>query len=201
MSILVISGSQRRNSQSLKVSKFVIETLKKDFDVESELLDLCDIQLPWWTDHKDSKDIQENEWVKVKNKIDKALGYVFVVPEWNGGLTAVVKNFFYYCNSNELADKAGYIITVTSSYTGGNYPALELRMGSSKNTQICYVPEHLHIRSVSHVLNSIEPVDDNDSYIRARLQYGLNIFLHYTSALTEIRAMDIRNFEAFPYGM
>tara|TARA_B100000073_G_scaffold345068_1_gene353253 strand:- start:4150 stop:4755 length:606 start_codon:yes stop_codon:yes gene_type:complete len=201
MSIIIISSSQRLDSQSFKVSNYIQKNLKTDFEVDSTIIDLAQIQLPMWTDHKNSKEIQEKAWQKIKPILKDAFGYVIVTPEWSGGITPALKNFFLYCTDQELTDKPAYLVSVTASYTGGNLPLAELRQSCFKNTQICYIPEQMIIRSVKHVLNDPNPNTDEDSYTRARLQYGLNIFLHYVSCLINIREESIRDLKNFPYGM
>ena len=201
MSILIISASQRHDSQSSKVSVFVQTYLKKDFLVEAEILDLSNDPLPFWTDHPEDKERQSKAWQPIRVLCQQALGFVIVTPEWGGGITPVLKNFFLYCEDHELADKPAYIIGITSSYGGGSYPAAELRLSSFKNTHICFIPEQVIIRSVKHMLNTAEPVDEQDFNIRARLVYGLNILLHYANCMIELRDKKIRDFNSFPYGM
>ena len=197
MSLLIISASQRHASQSLKVSQFVRDALQRDFEVQADLLDLAAEPLLLWTDHPD----QAAAWGPMSQRCRDAFGFVIVTPEWGGGITPALKNFFLYCDHQELADKPAYIIAVTSSYTGGIYPAAELRLSSFKNTQICFIPEQLIIRSVRHVLNDPEPISDDDFNVHARLQYGLNLLLHYANCMLPLRDQSIRDFESFPYGM
>lgn len=201
MTIIIISSSQRFNSQSLKVSKYIQKNLENDFEVQSTILDLAQLDLPVWRDDDKAKEIQNKVWSKIQPNLKEAMGFVIVTPEWSGGVTPALKNFFLFCTNYELTDKPAYLVSVTSSYTGGNLPLAELRLSCFKNTQICYVPEQMIIRSVNHVLNDESPESDNDLYARARIQYGLNIFLHYVSCLIDVRDRNLRDHANFPYGM
>lgn len=201
MSLLIISASQRHGSQSIKVANFIKEMLLRDFEVQANLLDLASESLPIWTDHPDRKDEQATAWQPISQRCIDAFGFVIVTPEWGGGITPVLKNFFLYCNHQELADKPAYIVSITSGYAGGGYPAAELRLGSFKNTQICYIPEQLILRSITHILNDPEPTSQDDFTARVRLQYGLKLLLSYANCMIPLRHQAIRDFDSFPYGM
>jgi NAD(P)H-dependent FMN reductase len=201
MSIVIISASQRLQSESFKVSRYIQAILLEVFEVQANVLDLADIVLPFWTDHADAKELQASQWAPIRRQLELAVGLVIVSPEWSGGITPALKNFFLYCTNHELADKPAYLVSVTSSYTGGVYPLAELRLSSHKNTHICFIPEQLTIHSVQHVLNQKETANESDFNVRVRLQYGLGVLLNYASCMIELRKCNFRDFDAFPYGV
>ena len=201
MSIVIISASQRLQSESLKVSRYIQGSLFEDFEVQADILDLADLVLPLWTDHADAQELQASQWAPIRRQLKLAVGLVIVSPEWSGGITPALKNFFLYCNNHELADKPAYLVSVTSSYAGGFYPLAELRLSSHKNTHICYIPEQLTVHSVRHVLNQKEVANESDFNVRARLQYGLGVLLNYASCMIELRKLNFRDFDTFPYGV
>lgn len=200
MKIFIVSGSQRRESQSRKVAHFVASLLSSRHGAEHFIFELSGAPLPFWTDEDDLASIQDLAWKPVKAELDAADGIVIITPEWNGMSTPALKNFFLYCNKNELTDKPAYLVAVSSGQ-GGCYSASELRVSSGKDTQICYIPEQVIIRNVNEVLNESTPQSEHDAYDRARLDHGLGLLVQYSLALAQVRASGARNVEFFPYGM
>jgi NAD(P)H-dependent FMN reductase len=201
MKIVILSGSQRQNSQSRKVAQFAQALLEQNHHVETFVLDLAIAPLLLWTDHADAAEEQARRWGPIATEIRQAEGLVIVSPEWNGMSPPALKNFFLYCTEQELADKPGYIIGVSSGRAGGTCPAAELRVSSFKDTQICYIPEQLIVRNVRDVLNEPDPQSEDDAYVRVRMDHGLGLLVQYSNSLTTVRTSGLRNFELFPYGM
>lgn len=199
MELSIINGSQRPLSESLKVSKYAQYLISNKFNIKTNLIDLELIKLPMWTDHKEEQLEQHYKWQTISAKLSTSSGIIIVSPEWNGSSTPQLKNFFLYCKNNELCDKPGYIISVTSSTVGGSYPVIDLRSNGYKNTGICYIPEHLIIRNVCHVLNSKNLDNDNDAYTKKRMLYGIEQLILYTEALKYVR--ENKKINKFPYGM
>jgi len=113
---------------------------------------------------------------------------------------ASLKNFFLWCNGQELSHKPGLIVSVARRL-GGSYPVVELRMSSYKNTQICWIPEHVIVRHVELMLNDSEPSGDDDALVRQRLQYGLTVLLEYTRALRTVRQSGAIDAQRYRWGM
>ena len=112
-----------------------------------------------------------------------------------------MKNFLLYNKPEIVADKPVFLVSVTSSFGGGSYPLAEMRMTASKNTQLCFIPEQLCVRSVNHVMNGSECENEIDNSLRERLDYGINVFLKYCEALRIVRDADIRDFTRYPFGL
>lgn len=98
MKIHVIVGSTRQNRLSEKPAQWIYEHAKTKPDLEVELLDLRDYQLPLVDEpiaplHLQAKysDERVQRW---SNKIAEADGYIVVSPEYNHGYPAVLKNAF-----------------------------------------------------------------------------------------------------------
>lgn len=201
MKLVIISGSQRLESQSIKVAYVAASLLKKRHEAESVVLDLAGAPLPFWTDDPGAADVQRAAWAPFAAHVRDCHGLVIVSPEWNGMASPALKNFFLYCTAHELTDKPGYIIGITSGRAGGAYPTSELRLSSGKDTQLCYIPEQLVIRDVVNVLNEAHPQTQDDAYALTRLDHGLGLLVQYADALVRVRASGARNLELFPFGM
>jgi hypothetical protein len=113
---------------------------------------------------------------------------------------ASLKNFFLWCTNQELSHKPALIVAVARR-AGGAYPVAELRMSSYKNTQICYIPEHVIVRQVESVLNGPEPASEDERYLRDRLAYALDLLIAYAGALRRVRASGVIDAERYPWGM
>jgi hypothetical protein len=113
---------------------------------------------------------------------------------------AGLKNLFLLCQGGELAHKPA-LITSLSSGLGGANPVNELRTSSYKNTRICYIPEHLIIRTCTTKLKDGQPLEEQDNSLRERVNYSVKLLLSYSKALQSVRDSGLVDLERFPYGM
>jgi len=203
MKISIISGSHRKNSQSLKVAKFVQRTLEAGLCDETFLLSLGDDPLPLWDQGVWDGDAQWQERLTpIKEQLASSDGVVIISPEYHGQVPAGLKNFFLLFGKAELGHKPGLIVSVSSG-DGGSYPVAELRMSSYKNSRLCYIPDHVIVRKVETALNDKTENNDqrSDPYYRERLQWSLNILKEYAVALKSVRASGATDSDKFKNGM
>ncbi|KAB8031805.1 NADPH-dependent FMN reductase [Fluviispira multicolorata] len=202
MNIIILSGSHREKSQSEKVSLYIQSNIKNQKELNVDIISLAKNPIPFIDD--DFLNGNDENWARIwkpiSSKLKEADGIIIVTPEWHGMSPSGVKNFLLLCKANEVGHKAGLIVSVSAGM-GGSYPIAELRMNSSKNTRICYIPEHLIIRDCHNVLNDKEPQSSNDSDIRKRISYTTNLFIEYSSALKKVRDSGIIDLKNFPNGM
>lgn len=181
--IALLSGSNRPQSQSLKVARFLQERLERlELCDATDLIDLASIRLPLWPE----KD-QDEVWRKQQQLLQNATALVVVSPEWNGMACPALKNFFLYAGLAELGHKPALLVGVSAG-SGGAYPIAELRASSYKNSRIMYLPEHLIVRNVDHVFNEDMPASDNDIRLRTRSDWVLRMLSSYDRALNSIRS-------------
>ena len=202
MKIAIISGSHRRNSQSMKVARHIEKTLQSGICEETWLYSLEGNPLPLWDEGVWDG---EQEWLEILTPLREQLSscdaLVVITPEWHGQVPAGLKNFFLLFGKNELSHKPALIVSVSAG-AGGAYPVAELRMSSYKNSRLCYIPEHVIIRDVESILNETGENDErSDSYIRERLEWSLNIRKHYAIALKDVRDSGVTLTEKFGNGM
>ena len=189
MKISIISGINRKNSQSIKISKIYFEKLNR-LDASVNLISLEKERLPFWEDDFEGNIPPYKEAFKnISIKLHESEGFVFVVPEWGGMVPSQVKNIFLLASNNEFAHKPGLIVTLSESL-GGSYPVVELRSFSYKNTKICWIPDHVIIRKVKE----FDP--DKDLRLNSRLDYSCKMLLEYSKALLSVRnAADLKTFK------
>ncbi len=180
--IVLLSGSNRPQSQSLKVSRFLQDRLERlELCEASDLIDLGSIRLPLWPE-KDHYAV----WSEQQKLLQNATALVVVSPEWNGMACPALKNFFLYAGLAELGHKPALLVGVSAG-SGGAYPIAELRASSYKNSRIMYLPEHLIVRNVEQVFNEDIAVSDNDRRLRTRTDWVLSMLCSYDKALKGIR--------------
>ena len=200
MKIVLISGSSRADSQSLKITQWLQNQLKKQ-DIETEVVDLQKYALPLV--HEDIwQDVAENKAaVALRSEFDSADGFVVVSPEWHGMAAPALKNMFVYVNKT-MAHKPALLATV-SAVPGGSYPIAELRMSSYKNSYLNYIPEQLVIRDVNGIFNSDEINEDEnaDQYMKKRAIHSLKLLVEHAKALQSVRQSGVPDYKTYPNGM
>jgi len=206
MKITIISASQRHksNSQSMKVAHYMLHVLvSQHFAKEVEIISLSDKPYPLWDEGIWDGEEQWNELLSpIAEKLSASDAFIVIVPEYHGMAPAALKNFLLMHNRHQIGHKPALLVGVSSS-DGGAYPLAELRMNSTKNNRLCYIPEQLVIRHVESVLND-KAGDNNaasDAYFKDRIQYALGILGQYAIALKGIRESGVTATEAFNNGM
>lgn len=202
MNISIIVGSHRQNSQSSKVGNFILDQLKKlHLYDENYLIDLAQIQIPFWDESFWAGDEKwEESWQPIGNLLEKSDAYIFITPEWGGMVPAKLKNLLLFPNSRVTGHKPALIVSVSSGL-GGSYPINELRTSGYKNTKICFIPEHIIVRKVEEVLNQeLNEGSEFDSYIRDRISYAIQLLKVYSVGFKEIRNTEF-NFDEYQFGM
>lgn len=186
MKLLIISTSQRPDSQSAKVGRYIAES---SFSSPHAMgyasihhLELCQFNLPFWDGEEDNKG---EHWPEIEQSVDEADALVLITPEWGGMASPLLKNFLLMCTREETAHKPALLISVSNGI-GGTYPIVEVKMNALKNNKLVPIPDHLIIRNVSHVLNAI-PEGTRDIALRERVQYSLYMLHQYAQALAPIR--------------
>ena len=201
MQIGIISGSHRANSESDRVSQFVINDLKASSGVDTYYLSLAGNPLPLWDeDLGKGTDQWKKVWGPISTELKRCEGFVIISPEWSGMVPAGLKNFFLLCSSGELAHKPGMIIGVSSGI-GGTYPVAELRSSSYKNTRLCYIPDHIIVRNSASMLKGDTPASDHDKSLRKRITYSNKMLIEYAKALLGVRESGVIDYKSFPSGM
>lgn len=168
------------------------------------ILDLSENPLPLWSEAmwSDKANAYAPKWSGMSKQLAAADGVIVVSPEWGGMAPAGLKNLFLMCGKQELAHKPGMLVGISSS-RGGSYPVAELRVSSYKNTRLCYIPENLILRNVNTLLHGDlnETSSDEDTYLRKRIDYALEVLVLYARALRGVRDSPIIDHKTYPFGM
>lgn len=195
--IVIVAGSSRTDSQTAKVADFIRTTLINKHALAAEAVSIIDLgkqPLPLWPAD------DNGPWSEYERLLGAADAAIILAPEWHGMACPAIKNFFIYASKAQLAHKPAMLGAISAG-VGGAFPISELRASSYKNCRLCYIPEHLIVRDVNHVMNGDEPESQADERLRQRLDYNLDVLLHYTRALAGIRPLIDMSNPAFTNGM
>lgn len=200
MKYIIVSGSTRKDSNSLKTSLYIKDLLASINQLsEVEIIDLSIANIPQWDE---SFWTEGNSWSDIWNYYSQILhscnALIIVTPEWGGMVPPELKNIFLLATNSELAHKPALIISISSGTNGGSYPVAELRMSSYKNTKICYLPEHVIIKNVSQFLTNEHQYQLE---VHNRIQHSLNTLKLYAQQFKSIREQIGDDIKLFKYGM
>ncbi|MDB5166113.1 MAG: putative reductase [Candidatus Saccharibacteria bacterium] len=129
MKVQVILGSTRPGRVTEKVTKWVANSAAASGKAEIEIVDLADYSLSFLEEpispqyNPDRKPAPET--VKWLDKLAEADAYIFVSPEYNRALPAVLKNALDHV-AFEMSDKP--VTAVTHGSTGGAQAYATLKM-------------------------------------------------------------------------
>jgi NAD(P)H-dependent FMN reductase len=203
MKISVICGSQRLNSQSKKVGLF-LQNLLKNKNITTDFIELAALDMPFFLSSQSFTPEWKEKWAQVSSTLLDSEAFVIISPEWNGQATPIIKNFFNCLGKDELAHKPALLVSVSSGL-GGAFVISELRASSQKNTLVNYIPEHLIIRQVEHILNQEVSSDalyaETDEYIRERSKFAISVLIKYANALQQVREGGLPLFSKSKFGM
>jgi len=204
MNLIIISASQRKNSQSVKVAQYIAESVTGYEKVTH--FELCQYNLPLWDGTQEGKSSQQSDWPLLNEQINQADAFVMITPEWGGMASPLLKNLLLMCSSQDTAHKPVLLVGLSSGISGV-YPIAELRMNAFKNNKLVAIPDHLVIRNVEEILNSDNEAElaERDTQVRHRIGYSLHVLYHYSASLQALRTnLSIHpytNEERYSYGM
>ncbi len=184
MKLLVVSGSQRVQSQSNKVASYLAGAAH-EFNEMSQL-ELCRYGLPFWDGEQSSKFDESHSWEMISSKLSSADAMILITPEWGGMASPLLKNFLLMCDLQDTAHKPALLVSVSKGVSGA-YPIAELRMNALKNNKIVAIPDHLIVRNVAEVLGGADIITERERNLKARINYSLNMLYQYAKALKTIR--------------
>jgi NAD(P)H-dependent FMN reductase len=112
--IPTILGTARRNRESENVARWVCSKMRERSDIETQLFDVCDFELPHDHYGQEIKD-QFPEW---RDAVIRADGLVIVTPEYNHGYPGTLKSVLDLL-LREYVHKAVAFVGVSAGPWGG----------------------------------------------------------------------------------
>lgn len=203
MNIAIVSASHRKKSRSRMAADWIashVEELGSKFDI----IDLSEFDLPFWSeDLWDRGSALSQIWKPYSDRLKACDGLVLVSPEWAGMVPPKLTNFLLLCSSHELAYKPTFLIGISAG-PSGTYPIAQLRMSSSKNNQMIFMPDHLIIRHAENFLNpGPEKLKDSkldaESTINKRAKFNVQILLQMARDCSRLR--ETIDYKQYQYGL
>ena len=118
MRIGMLVGSLRRESFSRKIAENVARLLPGDMVVE-----WVSIDLPMYNQDLDDDGVPSQSWMDFRAKVGECDAYLFVTPEYNRSIPAVIKNALDVGSRpygrNVWGGKKGAVISVSPGVIGG----------------------------------------------------------------------------------
>jgi NAD(P)H-dependent FMN reductase len=179
----VILGSIRRSRESIKVARFAVRCLKELGPIQTELLDLKELNLPMMEERLRFRDDAGPTVLEFSAKVNRAESILIVTPEYSGGYPGVLKNALDYLKP-EYKRKPFGIITVSAAITGGILCLNSLRQVILHLGGVP-VPASLLVSKVQEAFNAEGNPTDPDFHQRAKVFF--DEFLWLTEALATQR--------------
>jgi len=115
----VLVGSLRRDSFTKKVAHYLGATLADQFDVV--FIDISD--LPIYNEDLDNGKSVPASWQRLRDQVGALDGVLFVTPEYNRSVPAVLKNALDVASrpggANQWSGKPGAVVSVSPGSVGG----------------------------------------------------------------------------------
>lgn len=124
----IILGSIRRGRQSSKAARFIETHLRQHGQVETEILDLAEYDLPPMVERVRLRQDSPAGALALGEKLRRADGLVIVTPEYNHSYPGVLKNALDYFGADEYARKPFGFVTVSAGNFGGNMCLVQLQL-------------------------------------------------------------------------
>lgn len=128
MKLAIVIGSTRQNRQTFKVAKWVENMAEKIDGIESKLIDLTDYPMPFFAEPISPRynpnrvvDLDIQKWLDIITEFE---AYIFVTPEYNHSVPAVLKNALDYV-AMEFNRKPAAIVSHGS--VGGARATMQLK--------------------------------------------------------------------------
>lgn len=175
--IEIISGTDRPNSKSLQVAKFVME-LYKNLGAEVNLIDLNALNLmdvaggDYWKGAKGS-------YQEAVNRVTNAEGIVIICPEYNGSYPGALKLFIDYWKYPETFEYRPIALVGLGTRWGGLRPVEHLQqVFGYRNAFVC--PNRVFLQNIKDVFRDGQVMDP---FLLDLLKAQAQDFLKFVAAL------------------
>jgi len=175
MKIQIVSGSTRIGRASHRVALALNEKLLS-LGIDSKIVDLKEVGLPPFEERLSFLKDKPEHLVTLSNELLSSTGFIFVTPEYNGGISSSLKNFIDTFGRPEFAGKPIAVASVSSGALGGIRAAMSLQQ-LILAIQAYPQPQMLTVGEVEEQLN-IEGEIINASFEK-KLDSFVNSFLGF----------------------
>ncbi|NQD69954.1 NAD(P)H-dependent oxidoreductase [Sphingobacterium shayense] len=148
---LIISGTNREKSNSLKIANYYLQQLRAKDEGDWEILSLIDI--PHQLAFTDLYGKRSETFEPIQAKISGAQKFVFVIPEYNGSFPGILKTFIDACSfpASFYHKKAALVGLSSGKY--GNIRGIDHFTGVCNYMRMHVLPLKIHIPQVQNELD------------------------------------------------
>lgn len=148
--VTIISGTNRPNSNTLKVAKYYQENLAAKGQ-PTQLLDLQD--LPSGLIVSDLYGQRSEAFEKIQEMVNLTTKFLFIIPEYNGSYPGILKTFIDACNfPTSFYEKKACLVGLSSGKYG-NIRGIDHFGGVCAYLHLHVMPLRLHIAAIKSELN------------------------------------------------
>ncbi len=183
--IQIITGSTRPGRLNKQVADWVYEVAQQRTDIEVELVDIADYNLPLLDEPAPPATGQKTKdhtkrWAA---KISEADGYVFVTPEYNHAPSAALKNAIDFVN-HEWNNKA--VAFVSYGWPASGLRAVEQLRQIVAEVQLADINKHVAFAVGQDFKDDFQTLNANDKHVQDA-QAMLDQLAAWAGALKTIR--------------
>jgi chromate reductase len=140
--ITIISGTNRPNSNTLKVAEYYLKTLQSKGQ-EARIFDLRD--LPASIIQTDLYGKRSEAFLPIQKMVTETEKFLFIIPEYNGSFPGVLKTFIDACDFPDSFYNKKAALTGISSGKYGNIRGIDHFSGICSYLHLNVLPLRLHI--------------------------------------------------------
>ena len=156
--ISIISGTNRPNSNTLKVAEYYLRTLQSKGQ-EARIFDLQD--LPGSIIQTDLYGKRSEAFLPIQKMITETTKFLFIIPEYNGSFPGVLKTFVDACDFPDSFYNKKAALTGISSGKYGNIRGIDHFSGICSYLHLNVLPLRLHIPAIK------TEFDENGDFFKA----------------------------------
>ena len=116
--ISIISTSVRKGRESHKAALYIRNFLREKYTIEAELLDLMTYNFPIFEERLKNLESPTPEILDFAEKVRSADGVILVVPEYNGGYPASVKNIIDLLTDEWRKKPVAFVVVSNGPFAG-----------------------------------------------------------------------------------
>ncbi|WP_448567838.1 NAD(P)H-dependent oxidoreductase [Thalassotalea ganghwensis] len=209
MEILIISGSQRAQGNSIKVADYLQTHMMSTLEnANSSILDLSQYEelLKHYGSGVDDNSLLNEQKQQVLDQLYRCDAVVFIAPEWGGMIPPALVNLILLTANGSagglpLGHKPAFAVGISAS-SGGSNPISMLKAYAAKNSHLTWLPLHAIITNVEQFLQAPWQPEASDriSQVQSRLQVGIEALVIYAERLIGAREKLVKLSKKHPFG-
>lgn len=163
--ITVISGTNRRNSGALEFARLYASILASKTSVPVKVLELENIPHDWFHPDMYEKNGQSESLARLQDEFMlQAEKFIFIIPEYNGGVPGALKLFIDGCSVREykrtFSGKKAALVGIATG-RAGNLRGIDHLTSILNHMGTVVLPNKLPISSIEKLMNEGGGITDD----------------------------------------